>query len=230
MLYLSHSHHPVMEPEYAGRCYCFDARVVYHRCPRRLHQSLADRLVGTNLGEDWPVFSSAQPMQALDLARSAVGLETKKALSASPRWKPNLGDWAGDSSKDSLSVSTPTEIVYLETSCRATTVVATGLAHHNPAVDKVRVGNALGSSNTGQHQSNRKNECFHVNPMREKRQNSCVFPAKKRIHCDRRYSFQLLQHSLSHLSMLLLCSGIKPLLQIVNPAPHRPVHIDPRHR
>lgn len=33
-----------------GGCDCFDVGVVYHRCPQRLHQSLADRLVGTQSG------------------------------------------------------------------------------------------------------------------------------------------------------------------------------------
>lgn len=33
-----------------GGCDCFDAGVVYHRCPQHLHQSLADRLVGAQSG------------------------------------------------------------------------------------------------------------------------------------------------------------------------------------
>ena len=41
--------------------------------PRRQAGRLAIRV------SDWPVFSSAQPMQALDLARSAVGRRNEKS-------------------------------------------------------------------------------------------------------------------------------------------------------
>lgn len=146
--------------------------MVYHRCLRRLPQSLADRLDGNNSGEDWPVFSSAQPMQALDLARSAVGLETKNPCCCTLVGTQTVWIWAGCMSKGSIRRFLRQQIeVYLKTSCRAIVPKTTRCTGHNSSVLEVGVCSTSSYSSTGQQQSYSKNDRFHVDSCGK---NACI--------------------------------------------------------
>jgi len=68
-----------------GGCDCFDAWVVYHRCPRRLHQSLADRLVGSQSGWGLAGVFRWHPCRCTTSWAERLMWETKKPLSAAPR-------------------------------------------------------------------------------------------------------------------------------------------------
>jgi hypothetical protein len=118
---------------------------------------------------DWPVFSSAQPMQALDLARSAVGRRNEKPSRLTPVEEPQFaaratplgvgvrldGSVGFHTNKNNLTSITVRIAIPSET---------TGSASHHPAVNHVSVRAASSVSNTS-HQREQQTYCYllHLN-------------------------------------------------------------------